>query len=110
MYPIEKYRFFQNGNKVIAVSTYAGKTVRGVAICHENDKFDLEKGKEIAATRCAIRIADKRLANAERRIDEAYDSIDRAEHEKRKAIEFYEDARDAAYEAMNHLEDLLKNL
>lgn len=110
MYPIEKYRFFQNGNKVIAVSTYAGKTVRGVAICHENDKFDLEKGKEIAATRCAIRIADKRLANAERRVNEAYDNIDRAEYERSKSIEFYEDSKDAYREAVNHLKDLLENL
>lgn len=29
MYPIEKYKFYTNGSRVIAVSTYAGKTVRG---------------------------------------------------------------------------------
>ena len=27
MYPIEKYKFYTNGSRVIAVSTYAGKTV-----------------------------------------------------------------------------------
>ena len=33
MYPTEKYRYYTNGRRVIAVSTYAGKTVRGVATC-----------------------------------------------------------------------------
>ena len=44
MYPIEKYKFYTNGSRVIAVSTYAGKTVRGVAVCHAGDAFSLEKG------------------------------------------------------------------
>lgn len=48
MYPIEKYKFYTNGSRVIAVSTYAGKTVRGVAVCHAGDAFSLEKGKKLA--------------------------------------------------------------
>ena len=51
MYPIEKYKFYTNGSRVIAVSTYAGKTVRGVAVCHAGDTFSLEKGKKLAALR-----------------------------------------------------------
>ena len=45
MYPFEKYRYYTAGNKIIAVSTYAGKTVRGIAKCAEGDTFDIEKGK-----------------------------------------------------------------
>ena len=56
-YPIDKYRFYDAGNKIIAVSTYAGKQVRGVAICHPDDKFDIETGKKIAAARCNFRIS-----------------------------------------------------
>ena len=41
MYPIEKYKFYTNGSRVIAVSSYAGKTVRGVAVCHAGDTFSL---------------------------------------------------------------------
>ena len=33
-FPLEKYRYYVDGNRVIAVSTYCGKTVRGVAVCH----------------------------------------------------------------------------
>ena len=60
MYPIEKYRYFTNGSKVVAVSTYAGKTVRGVANCDPNDEFSLEKGKELAAARSALHVLPAR--------------------------------------------------
>ena len=32
-----KYKYYTAGNKVIAVSTYAGKTVKGVAKCDPKD-------------------------------------------------------------------------
>ena len=70
MYPIEKYKFYTNGSRVIAVSTYAGKTVRGVAVCHAGDTFSLEKGKKLAALRCAEKIAKKRVARANQKVDE----------------------------------------
>lgn len=68
-YGLEKYRFFiaEKDNKpyqVIAVSTYAGKEVRGVAKCDPRDTFDLDFGKQLAAARCALKIAEKRKARA----------------------------------------------
>ena len=63
-YPIDKYRFYNAGNKIIAVSTYAGRQVRGVAICHPDDKFDVNIGKKIAAARCNHKIAEKRYTRA----------------------------------------------
>ena len=40
-----KYNFYTDGKtKVVAVSTYAGKVVRGVAKCDVNDTFSLENG------------------------------------------------------------------
>ena len=59
MYPIEKYKFYTNGSRVIAVSTYAGKTVRGVAVCHAGDTFSLEKGKKLP--RSVVPVPIKRL-------------------------------------------------
>lgn len=64
MFPIEKYKFYITENKVIAVSSYAGKRVRGVATCHPDDEFDVNLGKKIAALRCAKKIALKRLDRA----------------------------------------------
>lgn len=56
---------------VVATSTYAGKTVRGVARCHPNDKFDVEKGIELAVHRCNLKVAEKRQARAIRKVKEA---------------------------------------
>ena len=63
------YRYFIAGNKVIAVSTYAGKTVRGIAICSPEDKFDIEFGKKLAAARCNEKVAEKRLHDIKAEIE-----------------------------------------
>lgn len=71
-YPLEKYRFYiDEKNQVIAISTYAGRYVKGVAKCDPRDKFDLEKGKKLAAARCAVKIAEKRVKQANSKYMEA---------------------------------------
>ena len=49
-----KYRFAYAPNKVIAITTYAGKTVRGIAKCSPDDSFSKEKGEELAVARCDV--------------------------------------------------------
>ena len=115
MYPIEKYKFFntttRNGStKIIAVTTYAGKTVRGVAICHPEDKFDEQKGKEIAAARCAVRVAKKREAQAEKKYWEANNALYNANVQFGKMEEYWNDACMARETAEEHLEDILEKL
>ena len=54
---VPKYRYYTNGeNVVVAVASYAGRTIRGVAKCSDQDEFDLETGKKLAAARCAMKI------------------------------------------------------
>lgn len=60
-----KYVINEESKTVVALSTFAGKVVRGVARCAPNDVFDVEKGKKLAAARCAMKIAHKRLRRAE---------------------------------------------
>ena len=107
MYPLSKYKFYRQGNKVIAVSTYAGRTVRGVAKCDESDSFDFEKGKELAAARCAQKIAVKRVNRARRKFYEAEDAVAEAEIYCDKMGVYYDDAIDALYEVEEYLKDLL---
>ena len=107
MYPIEKYRYYTNGNKVIAVSTYAGKTVRGVAKCAPEDEFDLETGKKIAAARCAVRIAEKRVARAEQKVEEANVMLGRARAHYDKMDDYMYDAHEALRAAYGILGDLM---
>ncbi len=106
MYPLDKYRYYTNGRKVIAVSTYAGKTVRGVASCNPQDTFDLEKGKKLAALRCAVKIADKRVQRAESKVDEADNKVIEAIQHADKMDQYYADAE---YERV-HVEEMLQEL
>lgn len=70
---IEHCRVYKNpdANMIVAVSSYAGKTVRGIAKCHPNDSFDEEFGKKLAVARCNLKVAKKRQARADRKVREA---------------------------------------
>ena len=96
-YPLEKYRFYQNGNRIIAVSTYGGRTVRGVAICHPDDKFDMDLGKRLAAARCNEKVAAKRYARATQKYKVAEDAYRVASEE----VDRMSDYRNDAFIAMN---------
>ena len=109
-YPLDKYRFVTAGNKVIAISSYAGRTVRGVAICSPEDVFSLEKGKELAAARCAYKIAQKRCRRARSQMDKAEALYNQANARFDNMCEYYDDAIDSMYVAEEHLEDLLDSM
>lgn len=81
-YPYEKYHYFSDGRtKVVALSTYAGKPIRGIAKCDPQDKFNAEVGRKLAAARCNYKIAVKRYENALRQYDYAeQDFIKADEH------------------------------
>lgn len=66
-----KYQTFVTGNKVIVVSHYAGKAVKGYAKCDPKDSFDKEVGEKLATLRCDEKIATKRLKRAEAKLVEA---------------------------------------
>lgn len=109
MFPLEKYRFYTNGNKVVAVSTYAGKTVRGVAKCAPEDTFDLEKGKEIAAARCAVRIAQKRYARADQKAADAYTALENAKDFSACMDDYLYTAGQELMDTQDHLASILAN-
>lgn len=110
MYPFEKYRYYTAGNKIIAVSTYADKTVRGIAKCAEGDTFDMEKGKQLAALRCAEKIANKRIERAKRKLHEACVAVEVAEAYAEKMEEYVDDAYDELAEIEDTIEELLKDM
>lgn len=105
-----KYKYFSdNKRKVIAISTYAGKPVRGIAICSPEDTFDMEKGKEIAAARCNVKIAQKRLQRATKQHCEAYWAWIKAEIHLDNMNEYKDNAEEALGEAYNKLGEILRN-
>ena len=114
-YPFDKYRFAhtmtkKGEHKVIALSTYAGKTVRGVAICSADDSFSLDKGKELAAARCALKVARKRVNRADDKLQEAVTMSILADKYLEDMQDYFEDAIKGEQAAEDALSNVLNRL
>ena len=102
-YSLDKYKYFtyydKNGKKTVsAVSTYAGKTVKGYAKCDPRDNFSEDSGKKLAAALCNAKVADKRVKRAEKKMGDALRQLDAAEaYYKRMRTYFNDASRDAEF-------------
>lgn len=105
-----KYKFYYNGNEVIAVSTFAGKTIKAKAKCNPEDVFDVEKGKQLAAARCNLKIAKKREDRADYKLFEAETAYDEAEEHYIKMKDYSDDSYKARIKAEEELDNILKSL
>ena len=76
----EKYHFYVQPakNKVVCVAHFAGKPVRGVAVCSEKDTFDLETGKAVAQAYCDLAMAELRVKYREKERQVLEDAYQRA--------------------------------
>ena len=104
------YRYYKAGDKVIAVSTYAGKTVRGVAICSPDDAFDLEFGKKLAAARCNEKVAAKRYERANSKMNNLLNQENDLQDALHKAADYYHDSFLAYNEAAQAVDQLIASL
>ena len=91
-----KYKFFSDGaNKIVAVSSYAGKSVRGVAKCDPRDSFDEKTGQSLAQARCNMKVAEKRYSRAMKEHEKAYSQLCAAQARFDKMEAYLADAADA---------------
>ena len=104
------YTFYVTKNKVIAVSTYAGKVVRGIAKCDPRDEFDLEKGKKLAAARCNLKVASKRVRNANAAYKQAMYDYDKAAARLNDMQQYVIDANRELREAEEFLNDIIEGI
>ena len=90
----EKYRFYYHAetNTVVCTTMYKGQTVRGVAKCNPEDRFNLETGKKLAYLRCKKKFAHKKLCRAEKAYADAVTVEARAHNNLCKAAEFVDDS------------------
>ena len=100
----QKYRFFKTGSKMIAVSSYAGKTVRGIAKCGPNDTFDEKVGKDLASARCWVKIAQKRYNSMVKKHDEAIKALKMAQKRVEETADYLREANIEAAESLAYLE------
>ena len=89
----EKYRFYHNAeNSVIVCTTiYKGETVRGVAKCSPEDRFDVEAGKRLAYLRCKQKFLHKKLKRAQKVYASAVSEHAKTQNMYQVAAEFVED-------------------
>lgn len=115
-YPIEKYNIVVHQHKdygsteIIAFSTYAGKVVKGNAICHTDDNYDEAKGIKLAVARCAEKIARKRKARAARLLKKAQAQLAMAQKYVNDMTHYYEDACAEVVETQADLNDIYSKM
>lgn len=87
-----RYTTIQAGNKVIVLSRYAKKTIRGVAKCNPMDTFDYSTGEKIAKARCDAKIANLRYQNAKNCLKKAKEATKKAAAHEAKMLSYAQDA------------------
>ena len=107
---MSRYRFYDNGSKVVAVSSYAGRPVRGVAKCDPRDHFSLEKGRELAKARCDVKIAQKRAERSERCYNKALHELELAKNRVAQMQDYFDDSHEALLDAELSLEKIEKSM
>ena len=103
-----KYKIDEAKRTIVAMSTFAGKTVVGVAHCDPRDEFNVETGKKIAAARCSVKIAEKRMKRAKECYKWANECVAFWTTEAEKMKHYEEDsvaAFEAAYDALTNIEE-----
>ena len=101
-----RYNYFVADNKVVCVSHYAGKAVRGIAKCDPKDEFNLDDGKDLAQARCDLKIADKRLKRSNDRYAEACALVEEAMAYKARMEDYQRESLDEYVVAKQKLVDL----
>lgn len=115
-YPIDKYKIVvhqhpdYNTTEIIAMSTYAGKVVKGKAICHMADEYDETKGIELAVARCAEKIAHKRQARAARLLKKAQEQLAMAQKYVNDMTRYHTDACAEVVETQSDITNILAKM
>ena len=107
---MSKYKIVTANGKTIAISTYAGRTVKGVAKCDPRDDFDESVGIKLAEARCNLKVASKRKARAEKKVMEATQKFIDAQKYLQEMSLYKEDAMLAFNSAEKELKALEQSL
>lgn len=103
------YKFVHlSDNSVVAITTYAGKTVKCYSKCHTDDTYDPEFGEKLAMARCNKKVAKKRAARAKKKFDEAMRILAQAQKHANDMANYLSDSNKAVVDADEELNRLLK--
>jgi flagellar motility protein MotE (MotC chaperone) len=103
-----KYYYLENGD-VIALSHFAGKTVKATAYLKDGDTYNREIGEKVAAAKCNEKIAGLRYRRAVRMVNEAVAAYEKAKRELDNMIEYRERSYGEWNTAQDELVELIKS-
>ena len=104
------YKFVYYKNVVTAISSFAGKTVKGTAKCEPGDTFNKELGERLARVRCDVKVAKKRSKHAAKKYTEAKKSLEQAQRYVRKMEDYVVDANVLEVAAIEEYKAILKEI
>jgi hypothetical protein len=105
------YKYHVSQTKVICVSSFAKKPVRGIAKCDTNfDAFDVETGKKLARLRCDVKVSEKRKNRANLKLAEAQEAYEAAKARLEKMQNYVADATVEYANAQKELADFEETL
>ena len=88
-----RYHVSEDNTKVVCVSSFAKRPVRGIAKCDTNfDEFNVETGKQLARLRCDVKVSSKRKQRAEQKFAEAQAALALAQARVAKMENYLSDA------------------
>lgn len=105
-YKGHKYQIeLSNDDRTItAISSFAGKTVQGVAKCDPDDTPNTEKFIELAILRCDAKIANKKIKRGIEKLKAAGNEYKNANKRLQNAVSYMDDAEKFYNETMVELE------
>ena len=106
----DNYRFYTSKNKIVAVSTFAGKPVRGVAKCSPDDAFSIVAGENLAMARCNEKVAEKRLRLAHRKFVEANEALIAAKRQYEKMANYLNNSADELKQAQEDVANIIASM
>lgn len=105
-----KYKIDEKKRTIVAMSTFAGKVIAGVARCAPTDEFDIETGKKIAAARCSVKVAEKRMKRANYCMTDATAGLAWFQKRVNQMRKYQDDAVSAYLAAVADLAEVEKNI
>lgn len=107
-----RYRIFRDEEtgKIVAVASFAGKAVRGIAKPNPTDVDNPALGEKLAILRCAKKINTKRVANAEKKLAMAKAELEAAQAHYDRMVQYCKDADAETVEIDNALEKMLNSI
>ena len=120
MFDVNKYKCYAyedknedgsvRGPAVVAISTYAGKNVRGYAKLNPEDDWNWEAGRDLTIARCNERIAEKRMKRAQKKLVGAQTQLNDAMKYLSKMSNYAVDSAKEYAEATSHTAKLISKM